>query len=130
MEINEFIQETITQIVQGVAITNETFAAQGAYVASKDVQGGNVVYRREGNIMKSVVMVDFDIAVTVSQKDDKNKGIGASLKVASFGFDADFSKGASNVNQQTSRVKFSLPLVLNDDMKQQGTRTRSGVRYN
>lgn len=130
MEINEFIQETITQIVQGVAITNETFAAQGAYVASKDVQGGTAVYRKEGNIIKNVVMVDFDIAVTVSQKDDKNKGIGASLKVAPFGFDADFSKGASNVNQQTSRVKFSLPLVLNDDMKQQGTRTRPVVRYN
>ena len=129
MEINEFIQETITQIVEGVAKTNETFSTQGAYIASKDVHGGDIACRKEGNIVKSVVLVDFDIAVTVSQKDEKNKGIGASLKVASFGFDADISKGASAENQQTSRVKFSLPLVLNDDMKQQGARIRPTIHH-
>lgn len=127
MEINEFIQETITQIVEGVAKTNETFSSQGAYIASKDVRGEDIVCRKEGNIIKSVVMVDFDIAVTVSQKDEKNKGIGASLKVASFGFDADFSKCGSNENQQTSRVRFKLPLVLNDDNRLKGT--TPGVRY-
>lgn len=127
MEINEFIQETITQIVEGVARTNETFSTQGAYIASKDVRGGDIVCRKEGNIVKSVVLVDFDIAVTVSQKDEKSKGIGASLKVASFGFDADFSKGGSNENQQTSRVRFKLPLVLNDDNRLKGT--TPGVHY-
>ena len=129
MEINEFIQETITQIVEGVAKTNDIFSTQGAYIASKDMSGGDIVYRKEGNVIKSVVMVDFDIAVTVSQKDERNKGIGASLKVASFGFDADFGKNGSNENQQTNRVRFRLPLVLNDDNRQKGTATTQGVRY-
>lgn len=119
MEINEFVHETITQIVKGVAKTNETFSTEGDYIASKDVCGGDA-YRKEGNVMKNVVMVDFDIAVTVSQKEEKNKGMGASLKVASFGFDADFGKGGSNENQQTSRVRFRLPLVLNDNNRLKG----------
>ena len=114
MKINEFIQETISQIVEGVANVNKSFSTQDIYIASKDMRGGNVVYHKKGNIVKCVVMVDFDIAVAVSHKDEKNKGVGANLKVASFGFDADFTKGGSNEDQQTSRIKFSLPLVLND----------------
>ena len=39
MEIYEFIQEAITQIVKGVAITNDTFSTQGAYIASKVMSG-------------------------------------------------------------------------------------------
>ena len=60
MEINEFVHETITQIVKGVAKTNETFSTEGDYIASKDVCGGDA-YRKEGNVMKNVVMVDFDM---------------------------------------------------------------------
>lgn len=115
MKIDEFVQETITQIIEGVTKTNKTFSTQGAHVASKNMRGGDIVYHKEGNVVKCVVMVDFDIAVTVSQKDEKNKGMGASLKVASSGFGANFGKGGSTENQQTSRVRFSLPLVLNDD---------------
>lgn len=114
MEIKEFIQETITQITEGVAKINDS---QSSYIALKDMRGENIVFHKKGNAINSVVMVDFDIAVTVSQKNEKTKGIGASLKVASFGFDTDFSKGDLNENQQVSRIRFSLPLVINDENK-------------
>ncbi len=117
MEISEFIKETLVQIIQGVSNTNEEFETQGAYVASKDVSGSNVIHRKEGSVLKNVVMVDFDIAVTVSQKNGKNKEIRADLKVASFGVSADLGGNNFAENQEISRVKFSLPLILNDDMK-------------
>ena len=126
MKISEFIKETLTQIIQGVSDTNEKFETKGAYVASKDVSGGNVIHRKEGSVLKNVVMVDFDIAVTVSQKNEKNKGIKADLKVASFGVSADFGGDNSTEKQEISRVKFSLPLVLNDDLKAKASKT--GIR--
>lgn len=112
MEINEFIQQTIQQIVDGVFETNNQLSEKGAYVPSKDIRGDGTTVRKEGDVNKGVINVDFDIAVTVNESNEK----GASLSIASV-LNVGGKKETKIESQIVNRISFSLPLVLPDDNK-------------
>lgn len=102
MEVKEFINETISQILDSVDELNAKYADTGASVASL----GD--YNYKGKWSKNYITeVDFDIALEVVT--DKETGKGGRLGVASI-----FSGGIESTNkrqdQSLSKVHFTLPV--------------------
>lgn len=101
MELSEFIQNTLSEILKGVSgaqtgdlggnVAAETF---GSPVGSNLHNGG-----RAGMF----TVVDFDVAVTVSEKDGSG-----SIRVGSI----EAPKDKETSSENTSRVKFAVHLKL------------------
>jgi hypothetical protein len=127
MNIQEFIKETLTQIANGASDVNESLAEVGAYVPSKCIKGEGVIIRHEGDMPQNVVMVDFDIALTVSQS--KSTSGGGGISIASI-VKTGVQKEGNTENQEVNRIKFSVPLVLPDDKRMQENRRTYGIRSN
>lgn len=97
MELQDFIAETLKQIISGVRRAQESAIDLGAKI---NPRGGAMVEMRN---------VHFDVAVSTSEGTDKKEGIGVLVgPLGSVGSEdqADASSGAR------SRIKFSVPLKL------------------
>jgi hypothetical protein len=110
MDLKQFVNETLTQIAQGVSEAQTSVRSVGGFV-NPALRG--VVNRESyfGSVEtgQHVFLVEFDVAVTVAK--GKGTNAGAKLEVASF-----LSLGAGGKSneetQSTSRVKFKVPIAL------------------
>src|SRR5688572_26901733 len=106
MDIKEFVRNTLVQIVQGVNSANEEIKDAGAKISSKDIgaiREGLTFNKSTGDLVN---LIEFDIAVTVNEKDIANGGGG--IKVAGL-INMGGSMQNENSNQSVSRIKFSVP---------------------
>jgi hypothetical protein len=106
MNLDEFVEATLIDIVAGVERAQQNIGRSGAWInptrrdfSEKSLQsgvsmGGRVALLRE---------VEFDIAVTVTT----GAGGKGELKVAAF----SLGGGATREHESISRVKFSVPVV-------------------
>ena len=110
MDIKEFIVEAIKQIVAGTSDANQEIESYGALLpdTSCALSRKNAQYYKEGEVARLITEVNFDIAVTVVQTEDKT--IGGGIKVCGVNLGTDRSN--NNSNQTSSRVQFKLNLVL------------------
>ena len=107
MNINEFIQESLNQIVEAIRELNSQNNGISIPMGGIIGEGVQFLADKKGKT-KSLIKVEFDIAVTVSETTEKSGGGKANLSVLKL--DGDYSK--SNQNQNVSRVKFMLPLSI------------------
>lgn len=100
MDIKEFVDQSLTQILEG--ITSAQKRSNGQHVAAEAYisPGGNLI---SGGSSGLFTIVDFDISVaaTATEKGD-------SLRVSSI----EQVSGAERSAQNTSRVKFSVHVRL------------------
>jgi hypothetical protein len=109
MKLDDFVSETLKQIIRGVAEAQEYALTQNAKVnPDETIYSGN----HQGNIIcgetgRPLQIVDFDVAVTVTEqqttgKDDMSVG---SISVTSAN---------SNISQNSSvnRIQFKVPVLL------------------
>ncbi|NNU59708.1 trypco2 family protein [Ochrobactrum soli] len=102
MELKEFVQETLKQILDGVAAAQESKLGDNINAAHAFAENGNLFQSQYGTFTR----VDFEVAVTAeSAKEGK-----ASISVWSIGG----SGGLSEKENSVSRIKFSVPLRLPD----------------
>jgi len=111
VNLQDFITETLTQIVQGVKASQEVVAVQGAEV-SPHLSGGPAVNSTHGFVpTKTGVyaqIVSFDVALTVKEGTGTKGGIGVFAGAVTLG-----SSGQSSAeNSSISHVKFAVPLTL------------------
>lgn len=111
MDLKEFTKETLIQIVQGVEEANAELAEKHAHVTSHAVKNSSGGILIEENFTNAVE-VEFDVAVTATETNDAKGGGG--IKVAQI-IHGGIETSKSTENQSISRVRFSLPLVLNDE---------------
>lgn len=104
MELKEFISETITQIQEGVqdAITRRS-AVPGSAGAINPVFGENTNATTSAHVQK----VEFDVAVTVTEKGDHDGKAG--IKVFSVELGGSLSKGTEQ--STASHIKFTIPVI-------------------
>jgi hypothetical protein len=115
MDLKDFVKESLVQIASGVKESQEAVRDAGGYVcpairiASEKTDNSQITFLPDG---RNIFLVDFDIAVTVSES--TNTDAGARLKVASFG---DIGGGVvgSTGSAATNRVTFKVPVVLPAD---------------
>lgn len=110
MELKDFVKNTLVQIVDGVIEAEKELEAKGASV---NPIGGNFDQKQVGGRAWSFKdgvseVVDFDVALTNSEKEGTSAGIGVLLGSISLG-----AKGASEeVITSVTRIKFSVPILL------------------
>jgi len=113
MELSEFVKQSLTQIVSGVKASQEEIRSQGGYVnpAIFASSPGNASTTHFGSVGdgQNVLLVDFDVAVTVT--DTIEGGAGGKLSVASF-FKVEAGGKGSTASEATSRIQFKVPLAL------------------
>jgi len=101
MELQEFITETLIQIVNGVKAAQNLVKDSTAIIAPHGYLGG-VQYRRE---MQSI---EFDVAITTTDTTEAKAGAGVFVAGISLGGQA---RGEAS-NQTLSRIKFKVPIYL------------------
>jgi len=128
MEIKDFIEESLLQIIDGVANANKSLALKGSYIPNKDITGEGGYYDTSVstvvNGVEHYLRIDFDIAVIVDESHDVHIDgevgtKGASIKVAKMieaesGIEAKAKGGYESGRRQevVHRIKCSIPLAL------------------
>lgn len=108
MNIKDFVETTIVQIVEGVNSANVKLKDLGAIVTSKDVRPlreGTTYNTTTGDLVN---LIDFDVAITINEKD--TTGGGAGIRIAGINIGGELKNEVNN--QSLSRIKFSIPLTL------------------
>ena len=99
MDLKTFIEETISEILDGVKATQEKYKTEQSgmvvpmYASYPDAKGHG-----KGQL------VDFDVAVTTSDGKEGSAG----LKVLGVGAKGTMSESSNTV----SRIKFKIPIAL------------------
>lgn len=112
MELQQFIEETLVQIAQGIVAANKALESTGAIVSPErlirsfaDKAAGRSPTTKPGD--PPVHRVEFDVAVIVSSSSATSGGAGVKLAVVDLG-----TKGESgHKNTSESRIKFSIPMI-------------------
>ncbi len=109
--LEDFVAETLSQIIRGVQKAQDAVAGTGAMVSpqmqslsTKDTIGQAL----GGHSTQPVYNVDFAIAVTVSEKAASSGGLAFIIGVVTAGAHAKSEQDAGS----TSRIRFSVPIVL------------------
>jgi hypothetical protein len=117
MELKSFVRETLVEIVKGVKEAQEKTKASGALINPEGViteSNTKIVKwlpeRRGSGDWREGQVVEFDVAVAVSEKDEAKGGIG--IQVASIMIGVGVSGKIEDENSTISRLKFSVPLFL------------------
>lgn len=100
MDLKAFVSETIVQIISGV----EDAIRKAAEVSDT----GKVNPEYEGSPHGKTQDVEFDVAVTVTERSGREGGAG--LKVAVFQAGAKGERATENV--AVSRVRFTVPVAV------------------
>lgn len=110
MTLEDFISETLKQIITGVKAAQEISKENGA-----SINPPNIKFRTDqgmkywdGHSGSPVENIEFDIALTTIEGSSAKGGLGIFVGAAGIG-----AQGQSNsTNQTVNRLKFSVPLML------------------
>ena len=109
MELKSFVEESINQIVEGLAAAGKSSSTHGAVINPRQPtwRYGEGLYfdKNTGSVLTNV---EFDIAVTASEGISTKGGIGVAIASVMLG-----SQGESRQkNEHASRIKFNVPVVF------------------
>jgi len=110
MKLEEFVSETISQIISGIQKTHDHAKENGATVnprlehKKRTLSTGKVTVTQKSPIHD----IDFDVAVTTTEGKGTKGGIGVFVGPLGMG-----SQGQSeSANSSVSRIKFSVPVAF------------------
>ena len=116
MDLKDFVKETLVQIVAGVQSSQEEIRKLGGIVNPATLSGNpnSPSYFASVDTSRHVFLIDFDVAVTVSENAGANAH--AKLSVASLvSLGAGGNTGSSSAS--TNRIAFKVPLALPVDQE-------------
>ncbi|MGA8652471.1 MAG: hypothetical protein WB677_17990 [Xanthobacteraceae bacterium] len=100
MDIKQFVDESLTQILQGITAAQKRNGGQHIAAEAYISPGGNLI---NGGTSGIFTIVDFDISVVTTATDR-----GDSIRVSSI----EMTGGPEKQAQSASRVKFSIHVRL------------------
>jgi len=100
MNLQEFIKETLLQVINGVIEAQNTLGQTNGAI-NPFTRGQPIKPTYKG---LEVGYIDFDVAVTVTE----GSGVAGGLSVMGIGAKGDLSSSTSSV----SRIKFTVPVAL------------------
>lgn len=108
MDLQEFISETLTQIINGVVDAQNKLKDTGCIINPEfaSVEKG-LISKIDTYNFRTVQKVKMKVALSVSENNEKSSKLG----VAKF-LVADFGNEHSNQNNQTNTVEFEIPIAL------------------
>jgi len=113
MKLDEFIFESLKQVIDGIEKSQEYAKEKGASISAENLtfvgakNGAGIVFmnQRSGEIVEKI---EFDIAVTAKEGDKAKGGIGLFVGALGIGTQGQ----VESENSSISRLKFSIPLHL------------------
>jgi hypothetical protein len=115
MDLEEFVAQSLSNLINGVRRAQTECGSTGGKVnpvmrrVFTGATGGGVVLGwSSGDSGVPVLLVEFDVAVTVNEGTGKKGGVGVHAGIISAG-------GAAHRNRAetaASRIKFSIPVLL------------------
>lgn len=119
MKLQEFISETLKEIIAGVEESQKYAASHNSGVnpGMKMVGDKKEVRYIAHEYSVYIEKIEFDVAVTSTEGSETKAGIG--IMVAGIGLGA---KGKSDTSSSSiSRIKFSIPIALPRQLQQTGS---------
>lgn len=112
MQLKEFIHQSLTQIVKGIANAQKDVLETGARINPSTTEAENsktpILNDPINKGFSALQNIEFDVAITVTEgSEDK---IGGGLKIAAFGIGGETK--AENKNSTISRLKFTVPMIF------------------
>lgn len=110
MTLEDFISDSISQIINGVRRAQEYAEENGAKInptSLRFVSFHGTTYLDEYNKIPAQI-VDFDVAVTTKQEGETSGKVG--VFVTFFKAGVEGKEGKENI--LTNRIKFSIPILL------------------
>ena len=110
MDIKDFVKESLMQIAESINEANVELKDKGTYIPSGDIVGEEELFSviRDSET-RHFVKVEFDLAVTVSQKHGTSGGGGLSIaSLANVGIKDEEKES----KEEISRIKFMIPMAL------------------
>ncbi len=110
IKLEDFVADSLTQIIKGVKRAQEQVEGTGAVVSPlmRTTSDDSSVGQAEGLGGQPCYKVAFDVAVTVNEETGTSGGIGVAAGIFALG-----SKGqSSDALANTSRIQFNVPVVL------------------
>lgn len=112
MDLEDYIAETLRQIVSGVAKAQQLTAEHNAHV-NPNMRSNSTVNSALGIIPTDTggiyaQLVQFDVALTVKDGTGTKGGIGVASGIVNLGS----AGSSSNENMSVNHVKFTVPLAL------------------
>lgn len=104
MTLEEFVQQSLTQIHNGVAKARVGNTQIGVIINAND--NPKIGFRSPGDQVG--FLVDFDVAVTVSEKTGNE--VGAGIQIANL-LSGGGKKTTDSETASVSRICFSVPIV-------------------
>ena len=112
MELKDFIKQVLSDIAEGITesqIENNTTA----WIVPTCTFGSNIGKVRTSNGYVPVCNIDFDVAVTSETNTKSSDGITGGIKVVElFHVGGKSQEESSAIQQNVSRVRFSIPMML------------------
>jgi hypothetical protein len=113
VELQEFIGETLKQVINGVTTAQEHAKQKGAKINPSNLSipsfqnSQDIVFiDTDTNVVARTI--EFDVAITVSESESSKAGVG--IFVGEIGIGAQGKSSGSN--NTVSRIKFSLPILF------------------
>ncbi len=115
MNLEEFISQALVQVARGMKKAEEGLESAGSIVNPREVSvsttDGGKIYgyiTKTGTSLRAIQLVEFDVAVTVTEGKETKGGIGVVMGAVALG-----SSGKSDThNSSISRLRFSIPIAL------------------
>jgi len=109
MQLDDFVKESIRQIVSGAAQANEELEKYDATVfPSYTEQEPGKAFYNDNRFVPPVAKIQFDVAVTSEQQSGKSGGLGIAILSAGIGAKVSDNSADSFV----SRVSFEIPIIF------------------
>lgn len=106
MELKEFIEDTLMQIVQGVKSAQDKALEYNAIISPAESTHETV---RINNKNRSVEMVDFEVILSETQTDKGEGRVSVNLMKL---FKADIGGNDNKENGTRTNIKFRVPIIL------------------
>lgn len=106
MDLKAFVEATLVQIIEGVQGAQASTEGTGAEINPKPGPGfkGNRMFRDGPRIQD----VEFDVAVTVAESEEKKGGFGLVVGPVALGGGGKTDAQSSSLN----RIRFAVPITL------------------
>ncbi len=107
MELQEFITETITQIVNGVTNAQKKLKDTGCVINPYASDMEHRIMTPKNNKVRAVQKIKMNIVLSLSEKNGGKKGIGVAKII-----NAGFSNENSNESSEVTSVQFEIPIAF------------------
>lgn len=122
MELKNFVSQALVEIVEAVQEAQVKLKDSDAIINprymyyTKPASENQVAITIKGTTdMRFGQIVEFDVSVTASERDETQGGVG--IQVASITIGAGISGKMEDQSSVVSRLKFSIPIFLPEDGK-------------